>query len=249
MAYRSTKEKAEAQKAARKLYVEDGLSLKEIHQQTGETMRTLRSWRNLGDWENLREAEDKTELDRLWNLRDSLLDKAEAQIKADKLPHTETGLIHKLERVIVQREKKVERIDAIMLNTLQYLTLYLMEHDPELARALVINHVEEFTGWIIKQDLVRPPEEAGRLVREFTRQPQEFTRQPQGSARPPQGFARQRYEFAQSPQGSARPPQRSARAQKELTRAQKNLARAQRNLPRMRENLARTRENLAPSMK
>ena len=49
MAYRPTKEKAEAQKAARKLYVEDRLSLEEISQQTGETVKTLRAWRNLGE--------------------------------------------------------------------------------------------------------------------------------------------------------------------------------------------------------
>lgn len=174
MPYRSTKKKAEAQKAARKLYVVDGLSLKEIHQQTGETMRTLRAWCNLGDWENQRAI---TEFDRLESLRDSLLDRAEAQIKEGKLPHTEIGLIYKLERLIVQREKKLERVDTIMMNTLQYLALYLMEHDPELARDLVVNHVKDFTGWIFEQDLIRPPKEASRLV-------QEFARQQQGSPRP-----------------------------------------------------------------
>ncbi len=46
---RPTKEKAEAQKAARKLYVNIGLSLKEVHQQTGETLRTLKSWCRRGD--------------------------------------------------------------------------------------------------------------------------------------------------------------------------------------------------------
>jgi len=175
---RSTKEKVEAQKVARELYVEDRLSLKEIHQQTGESLRTLRAWYNLGDWENLRA---NTELDRLERLRDSMLDRAEAQMKEGKLPHTETGLIYKLERLIVQREKKLEKVDTIMMNTLQYLTLYLMEHDPELARALVVNHVKDFTGWIFEQDLIRPPKEASRLVQEFARQRQEQ-----------QGFPRQR---------------------------------------------------------
>ena len=175
MAYRSTKEKAEAQKVGRKLYVEDKLSLEEIHQQTGETLRTLRTWHNLGDWENLREAETKTELDRLKDLRSSLLDRAEAQIKEGKLPHTEIGLVYKLERLIVQREKKEERVDTIMMNTLQYLALYLMEHDTELGRALV-NHLEEFSRWILEQDLIRPPKEASRLVQEFARQQQGFPR-------------------------------------------------------------------------
>ena len=133
---RPTKERAEAQKAARKLYVEDGLSLKEIRQQTGEDHENTQSVvqpRRLG-----RPAGDRNK-DRTRpvreDLRGSLLDRAEAQIKADKLPHTEIGLIYKLERLIIQREKKEEMVTTIG-NTLQYLTLYLMEHDPELARAL-----------------------------------------------------------------------------------------------------------------
>ena len=65
-------------------------------------MKTLRSWCNLGDWENLRGAETKTELDRLKDLRSSLLDRAEAQMKEGKLPHTEIGLMYKLERMIDQ---------------------------------------------------------------------------------------------------------------------------------------------------
>ena len=105
MAYRSTKEKFAAQAKARDLYVKDGLSLEEISQQTGETLKTLRTWRNLGDWENLREEDAKTDLDRLRSLRDSLLDKAEAQIKEGKLPHTEIGLMYRLEKMIDQREK------------------------------------------------------------------------------------------------------------------------------------------------
>ena len=122
MAYRSTKEKAEAQKVARKLYVEDGLSLKEIHQQTGETMRTLRSWCNLGDWENLREAnKDRTRPVRE-ELRDSLLDKAEAQMEAGKLPHTEIGLMYRLERMI-DRSRAKERV-----------ALQVRQFGPQLAR-------------------------------------------------------------------------------------------------------------------
>ena len=123
MPYRSTKEKAEAQKVARKLYVTDGLSLKEIHQQTKESMRTLRSWCTLGDWENLRECRNK---DRTRPFEGAygtdLFDRAEAQMKEDKLPHIEIGLMYKLERMIVQQEKKEERVTIILGNTLQYLT-------------------------------------------------------------------------------------------------------------------------------
>ncbi len=119
MAYRSTKEKAEAQKAARKLYVEDGLSLEEIHQQTGETLRTLKTWCNLGDWENSREAETKTELDRLKDLRSSMLDKAEAQLKEGKLPHIEIGLMYKLERMIDYREEKQGLPETVALLALR----------------------------------------------------------------------------------------------------------------------------------
>ena len=106
MAYRSTKDKARVQEHARKLYVEDKLSLEEIHEQTGETVKTLRAWRNLGEWEAMQEKNEKTELDRLKDLRSSLLDRAEAQIKEGKLPHTEIGLMYKLEKMIDQREQK-----------------------------------------------------------------------------------------------------------------------------------------------
>ncbi len=188
MPYRSTKEKAEAQKAARKLYVTDGLSLKEIKEQTGETPRTLRAWYNLGDWENLRA---NTELDRFQRLRDNLLGKAEAQIKEDKLPHTEIGLVYRLERMIVQREKKDEMVATIMTNTIQYQLLYLMEHDPELARAFV-QHSEGFSQWIAEQDLTRPPEEARPLVQELARQRQRSPHQRERSLTPQQELARQR---------------------------------------------------------
>ena len=121
MAYRSTKEKAEAQKAARDLYVEDGLSLEEIRQRTGETLKTLKTWCNLGDWENLREAETKTELDRLKDLRSSMLDKAEAQLKEGKLPHIEIGLVYRLERMIAHREEKQGLPETVALLALRQL--------------------------------------------------------------------------------------------------------------------------------
>ena len=249
MAYRSTKEKAAAQAKARKLYVAYGMSLDEIHEETGEPIKTLRSWSNLGDWKGMREEILESELDRLVRLRDHLLDKAEAQIREDKLPHTELGLVCKLERLIFQREKKEERINAIMMNTLQYLSLYLMEHDPELGRAFVHNHLKEFTRWIFEQDLIRPPEEVSRSVQELIRRQQELAQSRQGSTRPPQGFARQRHEFNRQPQEPIRQPQGPIRARKSLTRARKNLARMQKNLPRMRENLPRMRENLPRPMK
>ena len=56
------------------------------------------------------EENAKTELDRLKDLRSSMLDRAEAQIKEDKLPHIEIGLMYKLERMIVQREQKKQEL-------------------------------------------------------------------------------------------------------------------------------------------
>ena len=137
MPYRSTKEKAEAQKAARKLYVEDELSLKEIHQQTGETLRTLRAWCNLGDWDNLREELATTELGRLEDLRDNLLGKAEAQLKEGKLPHAEIGLMYRLEKLIVQRKEDELMVRIVSLNTVTYFVQYLLKYDQKLAHALV----------------------------------------------------------------------------------------------------------------
>jgi len=149
MAYRPTKEKAEAQKAARELYVTYELSLKEIHQKTGEPMRTLRAWCNLGDWEGLRA---KTELDRFRSLRDSLLDKAEAQIKAGKLPHTEIGLMYKLERLIDRRERSGETEIETAVNTITCFGEYLLEHGlAELAQAFA-EHYSAFGKWLLDQD-------------------------------------------------------------------------------------------------
>ena len=42
----------------------------------------------------MKEENAKTELDRLKDLQSSLLDRAEAQIKEGKLPHTEIGLMY-----------------------------------------------------------------------------------------------------------------------------------------------------------
>ena len=151
MPYRSTREKAEAQKVAREMYVIGGLSLKEIHQQTGETLRTLRSWSNLGDWENLRETKPETELDRLESLRDSLLDKAEAQIKAGKLPHTEIGLMYRLEKLIAQQKKEDTQVKIIALNTIGYFLEYLCEYEQNLGAALV-PHIEKWNNWVADQD-------------------------------------------------------------------------------------------------
>lgn len=151
MPYRSTKEKAEARKVARKMYVNYRLSLKEIHQQTGETMGTLRSWSNLGDWEGLREAYAKTDLDRLEKLRDDLLDKAEAQIKAGKLPHTEIGLMYRLEKLIAQQKKEEIQTKIVALNTIGYFLEYLYEYDQNLALALV-PHLEKWNNWVGDQD-------------------------------------------------------------------------------------------------
>ena len=151
MAYRSTKEKAEAQKAARKLYVNIGLSLKEVHQQTGETLRTLRSWRNLGDWDGLREEKEKNELDRLESLRESLLDRAEAQSKAGKLPHTEIGLMYRLAKLSAQEKKEEAMVKVIALNTVGYFMEYMIEQDQSLAAALT-PHFEAWATWVGSQD-------------------------------------------------------------------------------------------------
>ena len=156
MPYRSTKEKREAQEAARSLYVQDGLSLEEISRQTGETLKTLRAWRNLGEWKVVREHAARTELDRLNSLRDSLLDRAEAQLKDGKLPHTEIGLVTKLERVIAQRERRtLELAPNIVLYTLKYLIAYLREHDPQLAQAFA-DHLRGFADFVKEQDFTGP---------------------------------------------------------------------------------------------
>ena len=101
----------------------------EIKEQTGETLRTLRTWCNLGDWENLREELATTELDRLENLRDNLLGKAEAQLKEGKLPHAEIGLMYRLEKLIVQRKKDEIMVRIVALNTVMYFVQYLIKYD------------------------------------------------------------------------------------------------------------------------
>lgn len=106
MAHRSTTEQFTAQAKARDLSVKDGLSLEAMHQQTGETRKTLRAWRNLGERKTRKAENAKTELDRLKDLRIRLLDHAEAQLKAGTLPHTEMGLMSKLEQMTAEREEK-----------------------------------------------------------------------------------------------------------------------------------------------
>jgi hypothetical protein len=119
MAYRSAKDKARAQEYARKLYVEDKLSLEEIHEQTGKTVKTLRAWRNLGEWDAMQEKNEKTELDRLKDLWSSLLDRAEAQVKEGKLPHIEIGLMHKLEKMIALQEEKQRLPETVAMIALR----------------------------------------------------------------------------------------------------------------------------------
>ena len=103
----STKERAEAKKAARKLYVKDEAVTERDsptdrgnHENTQIVVQTRRLGRPAGE-----RSKDRTRPVRE-DLRSSLLDKAEAQIKAGKLPHTEIGLMYKLEKLIAQREKK-----------------------------------------------------------------------------------------------------------------------------------------------
>ena len=88
-----------------------GLSLKDIRRnRPAKTMRTLKAWCNLGDWDGLREERSK---DRTRSVRSacgsSMLDRAEAQIKEDKLPHIEIGLMYKLERIDSSSESRRSR--------------------------------------------------------------------------------------------------------------------------------------------
>ena len=154
MAYRSTKDKAKAQEYARRLYVKDGLSLEEIRRKTGEPIKTLRAWQRLGNWQDSQEAKGADDLDRLRHLRDGLLDKAEAQIKAEKLPHTEIGLMYRLERLIAQREKSEEMTITVTTNTLNYLMGYILHHDQKLGQS-VRPHILEFSKWLRQQNLTR----------------------------------------------------------------------------------------------
>ena len=156
MPYRSTQEKREAQEAARSLYVKDGLSLAEISRQTGETLKTLRAWRNLGEWDTMREKNTRTELDRLNSVRDRLLDKVEAQLEAGKLPHTEIGLLYKAERMIAQRRRRMmDMAPEIVLYTIKYLKDYLRDHDPKLLQAFTA-HIQKFGAFVQKQDFTGP---------------------------------------------------------------------------------------------
>ena len=201
MAHRSTKEKAEAQKVARKLYVEDGLSLKEIHQQTGETMRTLRSWCTIGDWENLREKEAKTELDRLKDLRSNLLDRAEAQMKEDKLPHIEIGLMYKLERMIDRREQEQGLPETVAL-------LALRQFGPQLARLggepsnTYRGILTEFGKSISEQGFPR--------LKQAASPPKQAASPPKQAASPPKQAASPPKQAASPPKQAASPPKQAA---------------------------------------
>ncbi len=176
MAYRSPKNKEAIRQYSRRLYVEDKRSLDEIREETGEAMRTLKTWSDLEDWETQREEYAKTDRDRMESLRGSLLDKIEAQFKAEKLPHTEIGLLYKTERLIIQRGKKEEKAITIVGNTIQHLLLYLTKHDPKLARGLA-KRSHEFFRWIVGQDVTRLSEELSRLLQVRTlQQHQEFVR-------------------------------------------------------------------------
>ena len=137
MSYRSTKEKDNARANARQLYIRKGLSLEDIHQQTGETLKTLRAWRNLGEWDILRDNAYNPELQRLRRVRDNLLDRIEVQFTDSKLPHTEIGLLVKVDSMIARREAKAEgQAPEVVLATIELLLEDLQKNDPDLARAL-----------------------------------------------------------------------------------------------------------------
>lgn len=154
MAYRSTRKLFPTQAAARRLYVEDQLSLREISQRLEEPVKTLRAWRNLGGWEALKEKNAKTELDRLKDLRNGLIDRAEAQLKEGKLPHIEIGLLYKLERVIDQRKKNQDLPKVAVLHALKKLTFD--PYDGEL-NAILRKMLLEFSASVSEENSSRSP--------------------------------------------------------------------------------------------
>ena len=133
MAYRSTKEKAENRTMARKLYTQEGYSLEDISQTTGETVRTLKAWCKLGQWDILKNRAYDPDRDRLRHLRTNLLDRIEAQFTDGKLPHTEIGLLTRVDTMLARHEAKAELYPgASVVATLQLLIEDLQEHDPAL---------------------------------------------------------------------------------------------------------------------
>ena len=138
MPYRSTQKKAKARSMARQLYIKEGLSLEEVSQSTGETVKTLRAWRNLGEWDFLKGSIAKPELDRLQELRGSLFDRIEAQLKDNKLPHTEIGLLAKVDRMIERQEiKRLYDPGLVVLAMLELLIDEVRANDPALLQALI----------------------------------------------------------------------------------------------------------------
>ena len=106
----------------------------------------------------MREKDARTELDRLNSLRDSLLDRAEAQLEAGRMPHTEIGLLYKVERMIDQKKRRKQEIaPAMVLYTLDHLVKYLLDHDPKMARAFA-DHIRGFAKWVQSQDFIHAPE-------------------------------------------------------------------------------------------
>ncbi len=138
MPYRSTKEKAENRIMARLLYTEEGLSLEEVSQSTGETVKTIRAWRNIGQWDQMKLGAYAAESDRLQALRTSLYDRIEAQFKENKLPHTEIGLLAKVDRMITRQEAR-DALDPgrVVLTMTDWLLSELTEHDRDLLQAMI----------------------------------------------------------------------------------------------------------------
>ena len=156
MAQRAPRKESPYREVARQLYVEEQLSLQEISRQTGKNIKTLRAWRNLEDWDTLKEQGAKTELDRLKDLRNSLLDRAEAQLKEGKLPHTEIGLMYKLEKMIEQREQKQHLPETVALYAFKHFGSRLIQTDKELYYAFR-KILLEFSGSISETGFPRPP--------------------------------------------------------------------------------------------
>ena len=71
--------------------------------------------------------------DRLRNLRASLFDRIEADLKENKLPHAEIDLLAKVDRMLARQEAKVRAHPALTtLIALETLLDDLQEHDPAL---------------------------------------------------------------------------------------------------------------------
>ena len=79
--------------------------------------------------------------DRLRNLRASLFDRIEADLKENKLPHAEIDLLAKVDRMLARQEAKGRAHPALTtIIALETLLDDLQEHDPAL-KSQVLKHI------------------------------------------------------------------------------------------------------------